>query len=72
MKFHCTKMKFSIKDFFSECDQILNGKLHFSCSVFVKDLFSKYEQIGTSKYKLQFFACSALHKRTTIFHCTKN
>ena len=23
------KMKFSIKDFFSKCDQILNGKLHF-------------------------------------------
>ena len=32
------KMKFSIKDFFSECDQIcteeiLSGKLHFLCSV---------------------------------------
>ena len=27
------KMKFSIKDFFSKCDQILNGKLHFSCIV---------------------------------------
>ena len=36
------KMKFSIKDFFSKCDQIrrvtfteeiLNGKLHFLCSV---------------------------------------
>ena len=36
------KMKFSIKDFFSKCDQtadlvifteeILNGKLHFLCS----------------------------------------
>ena len=25
--------KFSIKDFFSKCDQILNGKLHFLCSV---------------------------------------
>ena len=31
-------MKFSIKDFFSKCDQItfteeiLNGKLHFLCS----------------------------------------
>ena len=23
------KMKFSIKDFFSKCDQILNGKIHF-------------------------------------------
>ena len=34
------KMMFSIKDFFSKCDQIhtfteeiLNGKLHFVCSV---------------------------------------
>ena len=26
------KMKFSIKDFFSECDQIFNGNLHFLCS----------------------------------------
>ena len=25
-------MKFSIKDFFSKCDQILNGKIHFLCS----------------------------------------
>ena len=44
---HCTKkMKFSIKDFFSKCDQIrrncgfktaeeiLNGKLHFLCGKF--------------------------------------
>ena len=27
------KMKFSIKDFFRKCDQILNGKLHFLCNV---------------------------------------
>ena len=27
-------MRFSIKDFFSKCDQILNGKLHFLCSGF--------------------------------------
>ena len=27
------KMKFSIKDFFSKCDQILNGKLYFLCIV---------------------------------------
>ena len=26
------KMKFSIKDFFGKCDQILNGKFHFLCS----------------------------------------
>ena len=26
------KMKFSIKNFFCKCDQILNGKLHFLCN----------------------------------------
>ena len=26
------KMKFSVKDFFSKYDQILNGRLHFLCS----------------------------------------
>ena len=26
------KMKFSIKDFFRKCDQILNGNIHFLCS----------------------------------------
>ena len=42
--FNAQKMKFSIKDFFSKCDQIwpdlvtfteeiLNGKFHFLCSV---------------------------------------
>ena len=31
-KFTVQKMKFSIKDFFSKCDQILNEKLHFFCS----------------------------------------
>ena len=33
------KMKFSIKDFFSKCDQeILNGKLHFLCSGNLKNM----------------------------------
>ena len=27
------KMKFCMKDFFSKCDQILNGKLHFFCAL---------------------------------------
>ena len=36
--FTAQKMKFSTKDFFSKCDhtfteEILNGKLHFLCSV---------------------------------------
>ena len=47
-KYHYTKMKFSIKNFFSKCDQIkfpadlvtftkdiLNEKLHFLCNVSV-------------------------------------
>ena len=29
---HCKKKKFSIKNFFSKCDQILNGKLYFLSS----------------------------------------
>ena len=47
------KMKFSIKDFFSKCDQIrgfgriyleiLNEKLHFLCSVIRVMLFSLEE-----------------------------
>ena len=52
---HCTKMKFSIKDFFIKCDQIcrncgfcitfteeiLNGKLHFLCNAkFNNNIFS--------------------------------
>ena len=57
------KMKFSIKDFFSKCDQIRifhNGKLHFLCSVrkriviccyFVRRIFvnflSKLDRIPT-------------------------
>ena len=26
-------MKFSVKNFFSKCDQFLDGKLHFLCSI---------------------------------------
>ena len=36
------KMKFSVKDFFSKCtftEEILNGKLHFLCSVIKTSLF---------------------------------
>ena len=32
-------MKFSIKDFFSKCDQTLNGKFHFLCSELVNSDF---------------------------------
>ena len=32
MKYTVQKMKFSVKDFFSKYDQILNGELHFLCS----------------------------------------
>ena len=34
------KMKFSIKEFFSKCDQMLNRKLNFLCSVDIKNLCS--------------------------------
>ena len=33
--FTVQKMKFSIKDFFSKYDQILNRKLHYLCNVSV-------------------------------------
>ena len=36
--FTAQKMKFSIKDFFSKFDQILNGKLYFLCSVWRRKL----------------------------------
>ena len=51
------KMTFSIKDFFSKCNQIcrklkkfteeiLNGKLHFLCNMTLTLLFDINEQIG--------------------------
>ena len=51
-----TKMKFSVKDFFSKCDQIhpqfpdeiLNVKLHFMCSV--SKLTPKNLTISESRY----------------------
>ena len=56
------KMKFSIKDFFSKCDQIrrflidwknLNGKLHFLCSVYT---FSVEVDIHFIYYFTLFFS----------------
>ena len=44
------KMKFSIKDFFSKCDQILNGKLHFLCSVFCLKLNSR-QHVAAKEFK---------------------
>ena len=60
MNFTAQKMKFSIEDFFSKCDQtsnlvtfkeILNGKLHFLCSAFNKvsshgDVFATQSNIS--------------------------
>ena len=36
------KMKFSITDFFSKCDQIRSGKLHFLCSVTLAELLELF------------------------------
>ena len=33
----CIKMKLSIKDFFSKCEEIFNEKLHFLCN----DIYNK-------------------------------
>ena len=38
--FTAQKMKSFIKDFFSKCDQILNGKLH-SCAVILSNSYKK-------------------------------
>ena len=38
---HCTKMKFSIKDFFSKCDQI-HRKLRIWSHLLVKSLMEKF------------------------------
>ena len=35
------KMKFSIKDFFSKCEEILHGKLHFFCSGSINPQWNK-------------------------------
>ena len=43
------KMKFSIKAFSSKCDQILNRKLHFLCSVI------KLYDCHLSRYQLFVF-----------------
>ena len=39
----CTaqKMKFFIKDFFSECDQILNGKIFIFCAEYFTQSHNK-------------------------------
>ena len=38
--FTAQKVKCSIQDFFSKCDQIYNGKLHFLCSASMRDMES--------------------------------
>ena len=43
--FTAQKKKFSIKDFFSKCDQILNGKLHFLCSACIHLFLVKHLDI---------------------------
>ena len=46
------KMKFSVKDFFSKCDQIrsFNGKLHFLCSECCYLCAASYTAYDSDKY----------------------
>ena len=51
-------MKFSIKDFFGNCDQIrsfLHGKLYFLCSVCMELLMEKVFFFFARKARLQMF-----------------
>ena len=53
MKSTTQKMKFSIKDFFSKCDQIrrkLHGKLHFLCSKIRKYLHLEKENFNETLF----------------------
>ena len=43
--FTAQKMKFFITDFFSKCEEILNGKLHFLCNDFKNVLFMLFSII---------------------------
>ena len=52
------KMKFYIKDFFGNCDQIrsfLHGKLYFLCSVCMELLMEKVFFVFARKARLQMF-----------------
>ena len=55
------KMKFSIKDFFHKCDQILNQKLHFLCSATQRYVFHYFMMslfytcnLSVASYKADF------------------
>ena len=51
--YHCTKVevKFSIIDFFSKCDQILNGKLYLLCSVLYFCVAFSYKSLNSVRVK---------------------
>ena len=75
-------MKFSIKDFFSKCEQILNGKLYYLRSVALPDFNIKvvfvgdFEQVLTNRLgqldkltaKSRMKALEQRHQRTPKKH----
>ena len=78
-KYHSTKMKFSIKDFFSKCDlqqivnlvtfneEILNRKLHFLCG----DNRTITQAEGTSHREVYFFLVKSLRGTDECFFIKK-
>ena len=56
------KMKFSITNFFSKCDQILNAKLHFLCS----ETFNSYTRKIMQILLIQPEICCKFHYHLNI------
>ena len=59
------KMKFSIKDFFSKCDQIteeiLNGKLQFLCSVRIVLIVPEFSNLRVVSNGYEWFRMVSGH-----------
>ena len=76
IRYTAQKMKFSIKDFFSKCDQIymttfteetFNGKLHFLCSVNLWISIISHWKRGVKKWRKTFLL---YWKERLEFHCS--
>ena len=77
--FTAQKMKFFIKDFSSKCDpadlvtftgEILNGKLHFLCSIFSSQITINDRNYDIQSYVFQNnFLFSSIHGLHACFLC---
>ena len=61
-------MKFSIKDFFSKCDQILNGKLHVLATIFEttsgNPAYTVFKKVNSRNTRRRREICSELTIKT--------